>query len=221
MARAQVFPRTARSILTRTGGYLAGFTHTLQPYAGCQFSCAYCYVREMAVQRTNPHGLPWSRWIAPKLNAPALLEREAARGRLASARIFCFSASALFWSPTSAMAQAADTVLTLSDARSLLSQNSPGYRAALASADATGEGVWSAWGRWLPTADLRVSLSRNEFTTRTFVDPTGVAVRLEGSLDSPLTPFVSFPMVLGHEIVGEVIEVGSAVDRCAAPPRSA
>ncbi len=93
MARAQVFPRTARSILTRTGGYLAGFTHTLQPYAGCQFSCSYCYVREMAVQRTNPHRLPWSKWIAPKLNAPALLERDAARGRLTAARIFCSSAT--------------------------------------------------------------------------------------------------------------------------------
>jgi threonine dehydrogenase-like Zn-dependent dehydrogenase len=39
------------------------------------------------------------------------------------------------------------------------------------------------------------------------------AVRLEGSLDSPLTPFVSFPMVLGHEVVGEVTAVGSAVER--------
>jgi DNA repair photolyase len=93
MARAQLFPRTARSILTRTGGYLAGFSHTLQPYAGCQFSCRYCYVREMAVQRTNPFGLGWSRWIAPKTNAPALLARDAARGVLARARVFCSSAT--------------------------------------------------------------------------------------------------------------------------------
>ncbi|MEN8162080.1 MAG: radical SAM protein [Myxococcota bacterium] len=93
MARAQVFPRNARTILTRTGGYLTGFTHTLQPYAGCQFSCRYCYVREMAVQRTNPYRLPWSEWIAPKLNAAALLEGDAARGRLATARIFCSSAT--------------------------------------------------------------------------------------------------------------------------------
>ncbi len=93
MGRARVFPRMARSILTRTGGYLAGFTHTLQPYAGCQFSCRYCYVREMAVQRTNPFGLPWSRWIAPKTNAPELLARAAARGTLARARIFCSSAT--------------------------------------------------------------------------------------------------------------------------------
>jgi len=93
MARAQVFPRAARSILTRTGGYLSGFTHTLQPYAGCQFSCRYCYVREMAVQRANPFGLPWSEWIAPKTNAPQLLARDAARGVLARARIFCASAT--------------------------------------------------------------------------------------------------------------------------------
>jgi DNA repair photolyase len=93
MSRARVFPRLARSILTRTGGYLAGFTHTLQPYAGCQLSCRYCYVRELAVQRANPYGLAWSRWIAPKSNAAALLAREAERGVLAHARIFCSSAT--------------------------------------------------------------------------------------------------------------------------------
>ena len=93
MGRARVFPRISRSILTRTGGYLTGYTHTLQPYGGCQFSCGYCYVREMAVQRTNPFGLPWSHWIAPKLNAPALLEHAAERGVLVRARIFCSSAT--------------------------------------------------------------------------------------------------------------------------------
>jgi len=93
MSRARVFPRTAQSILTRTGGYLGGYTHTLQPYGGCQFSCAYCYVRELAVQKTNPYGLAWSRWIAPKTNAPQLLARAAVRGALARARIFCSSAT--------------------------------------------------------------------------------------------------------------------------------
>jgi DNA repair photolyase len=91
MGRARIFPRSARSITTPTGGYLSGYTHTLQPYAGCQFSCGYCYVREMTVQRTNAHRLPWSRWLAPKINAPELLERCAQRGRLADARIFCSS----------------------------------------------------------------------------------------------------------------------------------
>ena len=82
-----------RQILTRTGGYLSGFSHSLQPYTGCEFSCRYCYVREMAVQRANPHRLPWSEWIAPKTNAPALLARVARRGGLAGARIFCSSST--------------------------------------------------------------------------------------------------------------------------------
>jgi len=82
-----------RSILTHTGGYLGGFTYSLQPYSGCEFSCAYCYVRELAVQRMNPYRLPWSAWISPKTNAPALLRRDAERGRLDHARIFCSSAT--------------------------------------------------------------------------------------------------------------------------------
>jgi len=91
MSRARRFPREARSILTRTGGYLSGYTHTLQPYVGCEFSCVYCYVREMTVQRANPYRLPWSEWISPKTNAPVLLRRAAERGSLAGARIFCSS----------------------------------------------------------------------------------------------------------------------------------
>ena len=93
MGRARVFPREVARILTRTGGYLRGFTHTLQPYAGCEFSCVYCYVRELSVQRANPYRLPWSEWISPKTNAAACLRREAARGALCDARIFCSSAT--------------------------------------------------------------------------------------------------------------------------------
>ncbi|MFQ5874838.1 MAG: zinc-binding dehydrogenase [Dehalococcoidia bacterium] len=38
-----------------------------------------------------------------------------------------------------------------------------------------------------------------------------MAIFLKGNLDSPLYPFVSFPMTLGHEIVGAVAEVGRNV----------
>ena len=84
-------PRESRQILTRTGGFLRAFTHTLQPYVGCEFSCVYCYVREMTVQRANPYGLPWSRWISPKTNAPALLAARARRGGMERLRLFCGS----------------------------------------------------------------------------------------------------------------------------------
>lgn len=93
MGRTRVFPRDARRALTPTGGYLAGFTHSLQPYAGCQFSCRYCYVRELAVQRANPFGLAWGAWIAPKRGIGERLRREAARGATRGARIFCSSAT--------------------------------------------------------------------------------------------------------------------------------
>lgn len=91
MSRASVHPRESQEILTRTGGYLSGFTHTLQPYVGCEFSCLYCYVREMTVQRANPYRLPWSRWISPKTNAPELLAARARRSGLGGLRIFCGS----------------------------------------------------------------------------------------------------------------------------------
>jgi len=93
MSRVRVFPREATRILTPTGGYLRGFSHSLQPYAGCEFACVYCYVRELSVQRANPYRLPWSAWLAPKTNAPERLRRELARIAPGSARIFCSSAT--------------------------------------------------------------------------------------------------------------------------------
>ncbi len=38
------------------------------------------------------------------------------------------------------------------------------------------------------------------------------AIFLTGSMDSPITPFVSFPMPFGHEVVGTVEQTGKAVD---------
>jgi outer membrane protein TolC len=75
--------------------------------------------------------------------------------------------------------QATDTVLTLEGARRLLERSSPQYRSALASADAAGQSVWSAWGAIIPSASLSASFRRSEFTTKTFQDPTGVVQELE------------------------------------------
>lgn len=36
-------------------------------------------------------------------------------------------------------------------------------------------------------------------------------VQIKGSIDNPLTALLSFPHVLGHEVVGEIIEVGAQV----------
>ena len=58
----------AKKILTEAKGYLdVGFTHSLNPYSGCAFSCRYCYVREMPIQRFKE--IPWGEWINIKTNA--------------------------------------------------------------------------------------------------------------------------------------------------------
>jgi len=75
--------------------------------------------------------------------------------------------------------QTTDTVLTLSDARLLLEGSSPQYRSALASADAAGQSVWTAWGALIPSASLSASFRKSEFTTKTYLDPTGVVQELE------------------------------------------
>lgn len=58
----------AKKILTEAKGYLdVGFTHSLNPYSGCAFSCRYCYVREMPIQKYKD--LPWGEWVDIKTNA--------------------------------------------------------------------------------------------------------------------------------------------------------
>lgn len=58
----------AKKILTESKGYLdVGFTHSLNPYSGCAFSCRYCYVREMPIQKFKE--IPWGEWLDIKTNA--------------------------------------------------------------------------------------------------------------------------------------------------------
>ncbi|CAM3521476.1 SPL family radical SAM protein [Marinicrinis lubricantis] len=63
-----------RKILTPASGFLSGYTHTLNPYSGCAYSCSYCYVRSF------PHaifrGEPWGSWVDIKANAPEQLQKE-------------------------------------------------------------------------------------------------------------------------------------------------
>jgi threonine dehydrogenase-like Zn-dependent dehydrogenase len=75
------------------------------------------------------------------------------------------------------------------------------------------------WDRYsaLSYTDIPEPALRGDRWVRVHTQLSGIcgsdmsALYLKGSPDSPLTPFVSFPMVLGHEIVGRVVEVGAAV----------
>lgn len=89
----RVLEVTCKSILTRTSGFLAGYTHTLQPYIGCAFRCSYCYVQAMPVHLY--HGGSWGDYVDAKVNAPERLKVELgklkAKGK--STRIFMGSAT--------------------------------------------------------------------------------------------------------------------------------
>src|SRR5271169_5383371 len=89
----------ATRALTPTGGFLGGFSFSLNPYIGCAFGdgggCPFCYVRALPVARAEAG--PWGNWVIAKRNLPARLERELAelarRGRLDETAIFMSSAT--------------------------------------------------------------------------------------------------------------------------------
>ncbi|MFS1514205.1 radical SAM protein [Chengkuizengella sp. SCS-71B] len=68
-----------KQILTKASGYLKGYTHTLNPYAGCSFSCKFCYVREMPIAKFK--GLEWGTWVDVKLGASDLLKKELTKAK--------------------------------------------------------------------------------------------------------------------------------------------
>ncbi len=90
-------PRPASGALTKTGGFLAGFTHTLQPYIGCRFGCEYCYVKGLSVHRFHQPALAWGDYVHPRAGiADKLrieLQRLDAKGLLPTTAIFMSSAT--------------------------------------------------------------------------------------------------------------------------------
>lgn len=63
-----------KRLLTPTGGFLSGYSHSLNPYVGCSFGCSYCYVRK------SPVGLfrkqEWGTWVDVKQGAAERLKKE-------------------------------------------------------------------------------------------------------------------------------------------------
>lgn len=90
-------PRPASGALTKTGGFLQGFTHTLQPYIGCRFGCEYCYVKGLSVHRFHQPALAWGDYVHPRVGIAEKLrgelQRLAAKDALARTAIFMSSAT--------------------------------------------------------------------------------------------------------------------------------
>ena len=82
---------TASSILTpqKVGSLASTYDFSLNPYAGCAFSCSYCYVPKFPNARHEFN--EWGKWVEVKINAPELLQKE--RTRIFGSRIFFSSAT--------------------------------------------------------------------------------------------------------------------------------
>ncbi|HXF61279.1 MAG TPA: radical SAM protein [Caldilineaceae bacterium] len=97
VANSAAAPRPASGALTKTGGFLAAFSHTLQPYIGCRFGCEYCYVQALSVHRFHRPELPWGEYVHPRLGIAGKLRAELARyhrrGELSTLAIFMSSAT--------------------------------------------------------------------------------------------------------------------------------
>jgi len=72
-------PRQASGALTKTSGFLDGFSHTLQPYIGCQFGCEYCYVKGLLVHRFHKPKLEWGAYVHPRTGIAEKLRKELQR----------------------------------------------------------------------------------------------------------------------------------------------
>ncbi|ULL19162.1 radical SAM protein [Paenibacillus sp. H1-7] len=71
--------KTPKTLLNPASGYLTGYSHTLNPYTGCAFSCTYCYVREMPVAKFR--GEPWGTWVDVKEGAASILAKELVKAK--------------------------------------------------------------------------------------------------------------------------------------------
>src|SRR5436190_9008970 len=74
--RTQFYVDHSRSIITANGGPDIGFSHSVNPYLGCEHGCAYCYARPYHEYLGFSSGLDFETKILVKEQAPELLRRE-------------------------------------------------------------------------------------------------------------------------------------------------
>lgn len=74
----------AKTILNATGGFLSSYTHTINPYLGCQLGrglCGnYCYAKAMA-KGLRKDFREWGMYLYAKTNAPELYKKECSQIR--------------------------------------------------------------------------------------------------------------------------------------------
>lgn len=74
--RTQFFVDHSRSIVSTNDSPDLGFTHSVNPYRGCEHGCSYCYARPYHEYLGFSAGLDFETKIMVKEDAPELLRRE-------------------------------------------------------------------------------------------------------------------------------------------------
>src|SRR5262245_23681774 len=70
------FRDSARTIIATNDSPDVGFTHSINPYRGCEHGCTYCYARPFHEYLGLSAGLDFESKIMVKEDAPELLRRE-------------------------------------------------------------------------------------------------------------------------------------------------
>ena len=70
--------------------FIREFDYAMNPYGGCAFACAYCYVPSILHGRAEVLG-GWGEYIEVRVRAPDVLSRQ--RGKLVDRTFFCSTAT--------------------------------------------------------------------------------------------------------------------------------
>ncbi|MFN0220744.1 radical SAM protein [Paenibacillus sp. KR2-11] len=87
---SELLYKSPKSLLNKGTGFLADYTHSLNPYTGCSFACSYCYVRRMPVALFREGA--WGSWVDVKQGAAELLRKELRRAK-AKGKVTIFMSS--------------------------------------------------------------------------------------------------------------------------------
>jgi DNA repair photolyase len=87
--------------------FLADFDYSVNPVAGCPFSCADCYVPALPAVKFRRDRLPtgqptntvaaWGRWVEVRTRSAAVLRQALDRGKLDGARLFMSPVADVYW----------------------------------------------------------------------------------------------------------------------------
>ncbi|MFC4767596.1 SPL family radical SAM protein [Effusibacillus consociatus] len=77
--KPEIAYKKPKQMLNPASGYLTGYSHTLNPYAGCSYACSYCYVRQMPIALLREQA--WGTWIDVKEGAAGQLRKELVKAK--------------------------------------------------------------------------------------------------------------------------------------------